>query len=212
MLAVFESTALDRTVQDAIFAAGGGAWPLADDARSWRLLFYDGPKAALVAFGAVLTVCTVVSFVRRRQAGARWRALAHVALVLASVPALAGLGKAVTNVHCPRELARYGGSLPYVRLFDARVPGVSAKAGRCFPAGHASGGYGLLGIAYVVSARYRLAAALSAIALGTLMGGYQMLVGAHFLSHTLATLLLAWIVAEGWSAAILRRGSRWLSR
>ena len=33
-----------------------------------------------------------------------------------------------------------------------------------------------------------------ALGLGWWMGGYQMLKGAHYLSHTVVTMLLAWIV------------------
>lgn len=37
-------------------------------------------------------------------------------------------------------------------------------------------------------------ALLLGITAGVLTGGYKMLVGHHFLSHTLATMILAWLV------------------
>jgi membrane-associated PAP2 superfamily phosphatase len=34
------------------------------------------------------------------------------------------------------------------------------------------------------------------------MGGYQMLKGAHYLSHTVVTMLLAWIVLLVWRRVV----------
>ena len=39
-----------------------------------------------------------------------------------------------------------------------------------------------------------MAALAGAIVLGWVMGGYQMLNGRHFLSHTLAMMRIAWII------------------
>jgi membrane-associated PAP2 superfamily phosphatase len=46
----------------------------------------------------------------------------------------------------------------------------------------------------------RRAALCLGLVMGTLMGGYQMVRGSHFMSHTLVTLVLVWWVSRrsGW--------------
>lgn len=69
------------------------------------------------------------------------------------------------------------------------------RGGRCFPAGHASGGFALIMLYFAVpNARWRWMGLAAGLAAGWLMGGYQMLRGEHFLSHTVTTMLLAWLV------------------
>lgn len=50
--------------------------------------------------------------------------------------------------------------------------------------------------------RWRRGAILLGLAVGWWMGGYQMLKGAHYLSHTLFTMTLAWVVMLGWSRVL----------
>jgi membrane-associated PAP2 superfamily phosphatase len=42
---------------------------------------------------------------------------------------------------------------------------------------------------------------------GWIMGGYQMLKGAHYISDTLVTMLLAWIIHLVLRCALLRGGT-----
>ena len=56
----------------------------------------------------------------------------------------------LTNVDCPWDLVPFGGRFPYVELFADR-PDCAPRIGRCFPAAHASSGYALLALYFVVS-------------------------------------------------------------
>ena len=200
VIALFEFTQLDLALQDRFFDFATGRWWI--DARDpvWRTLFYTGPKVAIIAL-AVALAAVALGPVRWRMRLTMARRDVFVALLtLASVPALIGLGKNVTNVFCPSEIRRYGGKIPYVALCspypDDDRP---ATRGHCFPAGHASGGFALLGLAWLRRTRPAWWVGL-ALGLGTggMMGLYQMLKGAHYLSHTLVTLLVAWILALVW--------------
>lgn len=65
---------------------------------------------------------------------------------------------------------------------------------RCYHAGHASGGFALISLVFLFkSKRNKVIAAVSALAIGWSMGLYKMLIGDHFLSHTIVTMLLAWL-------------------
>ena len=75
------------------------------------------------------------------------------------------------------------------------MPGNIAP-GRCFPSGHASGGFALLAFHFALrdtdarASRFWLVAAL---ALGTMMGWSQMMRGAHFMSHVVWSAWMEWM-------------------
>ena len=115
-----------------------------------------------------------------------------IVLALALIPLTVSALKATTHVYCPASLERYGGSKPYVRIWESYPEG-QKPSGRCFPAGHASGGFAFLILAFCFRETWkRVLGALCGLALGWTAGWYQMMRGEHFLSHTLATMILAW--------------------
>jgi len=206
-LALFESTGLDLLVQDRFFDFSTGRWLVDAQEPVGRLVFYTGPKAVIIAAGVALLVL-LAGPARWRE---RWRldrrGLAVAFLTLATVPALAGWGKSTTNVFCPSEIRRYGGEVPFVKLC-APYPADDRpeRRGHCFPAGHASGGFALLGLAWVRgSRRWGRGALALGLGAGWWMGGYQMLKGAHYLSHTVTTMLVAGIIALAWRQVIRPR-------
>ena len=185
-----ENTGLDVAFQHLLYR--NGAW-LVDSAQPViRFVFYDAPKKLLVLYATLILLALVLSFVIKPLRRFRTRNNLFILLCLLLVPAVVGLGKKETHVHCPYQLQEFGGDVPYVTLFEANK---YETPGRCFPAGHASGGFALLLFVLIAATRRQQMAALAgAMALGWAMGGYQMVNGRHFLSHTLTTILLAWIV------------------
>lgn len=208
VLALFEFTPLDLRVQDHFYDFGARRWVVDATNPAGRVLFYTGPKAVIIALGVTLLTLAL--------GPARWRERARVArrdlfvavLVLGTGPALVGLGKNVTNVFCPSEIRRYGGDVPYVALCSSYPEDDRpATRGHCFPAGHASGGFALLGLAFLRRTRRGWWVGLAlGLGVGWTMGLYQMLKGAHYLSHTLVTMLVTWIVVLAWRR-VLRAGS-----
>ncbi|MDH5298841.1 MAG: phosphatase PAP2 family protein, partial [Desulfobulbaceae bacterium] len=148
-----------------------------------------------------------------------WRRLLFfLILSLGLVPLSAATGKKYTNVFCPSDLALFSGDKPYVKLFEP-MPASVEECGRCFPAGHASGGFSLMALYFLSSSRRRRAIGLcTGLGLGWVMGAYQMAKGAHFLSHTVVTMELAWLLIllfyglcfQGWRTplgqAVCQRG------
>ena len=95
---------------------------------------------------------------------------------------------------CPWDLAMYGGSLPYFELFE--MPLLDAEAGRCFPAGHPSGGFALMAFYFAFmhnKPRFATNMLIFGLAMGLLMGVVQMMRGAHFLSHVLWSGWVVWM-------------------
>lgn len=136
----------------------------------------------------------------------RWLTV-FVATLLASL--MVSLLKSQSPYHCPWDLLEFGGHAPYVPLFGHLPDGVSA--GRCFPAGHASGGFVWMALYFVwhdSHPRRAQAAWWGGLLLGLLMGLGQQMRGAHFLSHTLWSGWVVWatLLWVHWSA------QRWQSR
>jgi membrane-associated PAP2 superfamily phosphatase len=117
---------------------------------------------------------------------------------MAFVPLILAGAKKYTNVYCPAQLSYYCGNKPYVKILSSYPAdfdrGANAK-GRCFPAGHASGGFALMALFFCFKRKkYRLAGLGAGLCAGWAMGLYQILRGEHFLSHTLVTMLGAWLI------------------
>lgn len=204
VLGVFELTGLDLAVQDRFYDFTARRWFVDKEEPVGRLLFYDGPKFGIMLLGLALLAAGLGPARWRERLGFGRREVWAAVLTLATLPLLAGLGKNYTNVFCPAQTRRYGGVVPYVKLCSP-YPENDRPAGRghCFPAGHASGGFALLALAWLRhSRRWRAGGIALGLAVGWWMGGYQMLKGAHYLSHTLTTMLLAWIVALAWRRAL----------
>ena len=187
-------TDIDLFLADALYDAATGGFPWRDawltDVVGHRVL-----KAALTLSGALCIAAAIGDAIRpqavldRPLARLRLRVIAWSA---ASVPLAISLLKQSSNAHCPWDLARYGGSQPYVRLFEALPPG--ALPGHCLPAGHASSALWLVSLVVLwLPGQPRMAwrAACVAIAFGMAVGWMQQMRGAHFLTHTLWSVWIA---------------------
>ncbi len=209
LIAVFgicELTGIDLYVQDYIYNFKTHTWLIDAKSPLPRLLFYTGPKAHHLDHGP--------QHAGRRRSSTRKlpflktpRATFWIAvLTIATAPALVALGKATTNTFTPAQIRRYEGKVPYVKVIEKYPKNDHPKKrGRAFPAGHASGGFALLSLAGLCTTRRgRIIAISIALTVGTAMGGYQMLKGAHYLSHTLFTAIFCWIIFLLWRRIIHR--------
>jgi len=194
----FELSNLDLWIQGFFYNASSQLWLFQIDGNPWRhFFFYDGPKRLLILFEFALLAS--VLFFRKAQFVQHYnRGLLIVLLALPLGPAAVSLLKGTTNVACPYALSEFGGELPYLKLFE-RYPSEKqpTKQQRCFPAGHASAGFALLALYYLPkSRRRRRQMVVLALTAGWAMGGYKMLLGHHFFSHTLVSMLLCWLVTN----------------
>jgi membrane-associated PAP2 superfamily phosphatase len=198
----FEHSTIDLRLQDQFYQAATRTWCVNAYAPLPRLIFYLLPKALLWLIGLTLLVLLVLpARIRRKHPRLglfpRRQVLAALA-VIGICPLAVALGKKISNVHTPAELARYGGNAPYLRVTEPIPPEARhLKRGLGFPAGHASGGFALMGLTLLVSRRRsRCWIIAGALTLGWIMGIYQMLKGVHFLSHTMISMLLCWVILE----------------
>lgn len=194
---IFEMTPLDILVQNTLYDFSEKHWVLILDKSSIaHFIFYDGVKATLVLFA--LGILILLLFFRKRTwVKERIMGLLIVFLSLILIPLFVGIVKDISNVACPYKLTNYGGRIPYVAVFDDYPDDLKpAQAQRCFPAAHASGGFALLSLFFLAKTkRGRIQTLVVALTVGWLMGGYKMLIGHHFLSHTLVSMIFSWQMA-----------------
>jgi membrane-associated PAP2 superfamily phosphatase len=194
-LAGFELTNADLWLQGLLFDATRQQWLWSKSEPVMRLLFYDGPKRvlmlAVLGLGLSLLLSRILPFMPKYMRGVR---IVFFSLLL--VPASVSGLKATTNVACPSALAEFGGEIIYTGLIGQYPSGARpAQRQHCFPAAHASGGFALLALYFLFdSPRNRRRAICLGLAVGWYMGAYKMLIGDHFASHTIVSMLWAWLV------------------
>ena len=178
----------------------GKAWLIPHEHPLGRAVAYDGPKALIIIWAVLLIGAAI--FAKR----VRTRAL-YLLACLAVVSVVCTQIRAVTGMATPLELKAFGGTHEHLLLFQAKPAGYPSHA---FPAGHASGGFALLGLYWILQARRWRGLALG-LGVGCWMGFYQVARGEHFLSHTLATAALAWLLCAGLAWLMKGRLARELS-
>lgn len=121
--------------------------------------------------------------------------LRFVAIASVIIAALVPLLKSFSVLHCPWDVARYGGYAPFLRLLDT-VPS-SMQAGHCFPAGHANVGLWLAALCVFWlphKPKTAFAVFIAGLSIGFALGWVQQMRGAHFLFHTLWSTWLTCLV------------------
>jgi membrane-associated PAP2 superfamily phosphatase len=191
---VFAVSHLDEYLARALFFdSATGQWVGSHDWVTNQFI-HTGGRWAIRAIVALVLAFWVATFAQRDWRALRRPAAFFTVSVLLSI-GVVGLLKTVTNVDCPWDLAPFGGSFPYVQLFADRPDAL--RAGRCFPAAHASSGYALVALYFALRERHaRLAKCGLGLGLltGLTFGLAQQARGAHFLSHDLWSAFLVWTV------------------
>ncbi len=193
MLWLYPATNLDAILIAPYFDSVSRTFPLSNH---WFFegILHKGLKNCMIVVAVGTLLAWLAGFKMERFKPQRQQYLwAFVGMVLAT-SAVSVLKH--HSIHgCPSSLIEYGGALPYLELFANLPTGV--KMGKCFPGGHASGGFALMAFYFAFRdtqpklAYYMLVLGLL---LGFVMGWAQMMRGAHFLSHNLWTAWVVWML------------------
>lgn len=149
----------------------------------------------MILFALAILVALIV-FHKKTIVNTYKKGLVIILLSAIFVPSIIGGLKAVTNTPCPKNIEHYGGNYLNITVFDSYPKDFKQKSNiRCWPAGHASGGFALLSIFFLFKrTSNRKKVFIFALMIGWSMGIYKMSIGDQFLSHTLITMFLAWII------------------
>lgn len=205
LLAVLAWDASGMDLQLARWFGGAGGFPLK---QYWlfETVLHEGGRAASWVLVVLLSLSVWWPFgvLRRIDAPRRLQLVLTALLAVLAVSMIKGMSR----TSCPWDLAEFGRVAQYVSHWALGVH--DGGSGRCFPAGHASAGFAFIG-GYVVFAEADRTAArwwlFGAVAAGLVFGLAQQVRGAHFMSHTLWTAVVCWIVACGVDGA--RRVAGW---
>lgn len=201
---VLEHSALDVAISQYFYSPVNG-WVLAKHALVPNLIFYTVPKRLLILFEVYLAIAWLQRYLQSRQSST-WLAkknswfspfnslslveIGYLAVAMVLVPLITASLKGVTHVVCPNHLQIFGGEYPYLTILENIQAGTRSK---CFPAAHASAGFALYAWAFIPTfwhKRWHIASVVTVVS--WLMGGYKMLIGDHFFSHTVVSMCLAW--------------------
>jgi membrane-associated PAP2 superfamily phosphatase len=186
----------DQWLADQLYRLEGQQWALQNAWVTTHLIHQAGKWTSSAAALVAIMLCF---HAWRSERAAVWRwPLLYLVLAVALGTGVVSLLKSLTNMDCPWDLARYGGSREFIGLFATRPAGM--PRGVCFPGGHSSAGFAWVSL-YFVALMMRPAWRWRGLAVGLLAGGLfgvsQQLRGAHFLSHDLWTLATCWAVSLG---------------
>ncbi|RVD78835.1 phosphatase PAP2 family protein [Pseudomonas koreensis] len=160
-------------------------------------ILHDRAKEAVIVFSVLAILGFIGAFFLQRLKPFK-RELGCLVLSLGLATSFVSPLKTVTAVQCPWSLEQFGGHETYSKLLEPRPP--TDKPGRCWPGGHASTGFSLFALFFVLrDRRPRLArqALVFAVALGSVFSISRMMQGAHFFSHNVWTAIFCWLICLG---------------
>jgi membrane-associated PAP2 superfamily phosphatase len=158
--------------------------------QPYKFIFYDGIKKLLIAIGVLFLFAFFMKKFKEYKKG-----ILIVVLSAIIIPVFIGFLKRETNMPCPKNVVRYGGVYPKTKVWEHYPKGFHKPRIKCWPAGHASGGFALMSLFFLFKRkRNKIIGLLVGISIGWAMGIYKMMIGDHFLSHTILTMLIAWLI------------------
>ena len=181
------------------------AWFFNPQAQAWigrhefwaNEFLHTGGRNLMRLTGVIAIIGWAASFRIARLQPHR-RALGYFALCMALVPLTVGALKEATNVDCPWDLQGFGGDRPLVHWYQDRPDDLPRAA--CFPGAHSSSAFALFALYFLWlpgNPRRARWALLGVLVLGAAFSIAQQSRGAHFISHDLASALIAWLICFG---------------
>jgi membrane-associated PAP2 superfamily phosphatase len=193
---LFNFTDLDVLIQDYFYNFDTQAWLIDENNAILRIIFYSGFKNTFKICAAIMIIVVICLFTNKfSKLNSYKKGLLILFFSCLLVPCLAEI-KHRTNMPCPFQVEHYGGKVPEIKLFERFPKDLVMKSRlRCYPAGHATMGFSLMALYFLFKKqRNKNLGLIAGITLGVLTGGYKMLIGDHFLSHTLVTMFAAWLI------------------
>lgn len=203
LFAVMQVGGIDEFVAGFFFDPGKNSFPLKHNFWAEGVL-HDAGQSMMRGVGLLALAMWLASLrdIRLKP----WRKLLqYCVLSMLLGVAVTNLGKATTNVDCPWDLSKFGGSRPDIGLFRVRPDDL--PRGRCFPGGHSSGGFVLFALFFIgrrLGYRRTWLTLIPALSIGGVFAVDQWARGAHFPSHDLTTAYLCWMVSLGTYAWLFR--------
>ena len=160
-----------------------------------KFFFYDGIKNLLILCAVAIFFSLI--FLRKKELIQEYKkGLIIVLLAAIFVPVIIGSLKTISNTPCPCNIVSFNGTYPDTKVFDSYPKDfIQTSKVKCWPAGHASGGFALMALFFLFKTpKNQKRALIGALVIAWGMGTYKMLLGDHFLSHSIITMIMAWLI------------------
>ena len=207
-LAIIHYSNLDLKFQSLFFIPETKLWLVARDNMVLKFIFYKLPKYIIASYGIILILwLTKLRFCSENVE--LQKKLLFLILILILTPLTVAIFKHYSPIYCPNFVEEFGGEKLYISPFDMFNEAIFFNhTGKCFPAGHASGGFALISLYFVMPSRNSKIAALSlSLSLGWIMGLYQIAKGTHYLSDTVVTLSIAYLLCISLQQILLKKNN-----
>jgi membrane-associated PAP2 superfamily phosphatase len=195
VIALFQFTNLDILIQNFFYNFESKSWLIDKNEPILKFFLYDGMKIFLIAIAVGILFSLI--FLRKNKIIQEYKkGLIIVLLAAFFIPLFIGSLKAISNTPCPCNIVNFNGIYPDVKILDSYPKDfIQTSKAKCWPAGHASGGFALMAFFFLFKTPINQKRALiGALVVGWSMGTYKMLLGDHFLSHTIITMIIAWFI------------------
>lgn len=195
VICLFEFTNLDIFIQSFFYDFNTKTWFIDKNEPILKFFLYDGFKKLFILF-SILILISLIFFRKTNLIKEYKKGLLIVLLSTIFVPTIVVSLKNNTNTPCPCNIITFGGDYPNIKVFDSYPKDfIQESKVKCWPAGHASMGFSLMALFFLFkTASNQKKALINSIIVGFITGSYKMLLGDHFLSHTLVTMFLSWII------------------
>lgn len=193
---LFDHLGWDLWCSDLFYFPQQGGWKYK---HSWwaEQVLHKGGRNLIVSIAAVCLLVIAESFSSGSTLIRYRRAALYLILSIGLSTGTVAIGKSTINRHCPWDYERYDGLVVYTSIFSPQINS-AVPQGHGFPAGHASGGFSLVAL-YFVFYGHRPFWAKVGLSIGLITGVIftfaQLVRGAHFVSHSIFTLALCWLIS-----------------
>lgn len=186
---------LDLKFQHLFFDEQNKQWLIDKDNQPIKYIFYKLPKYFIIAYGIILLITLITLRINNQKIYLQKKILFLTAALILT-PLTVAILKHYSPINCPVHIKEFGGGGLYISPLDIfNNSTFFNNSGKCFPAGHASGGFSLISLFFVIEdKKYKYISLLGSIILGFTMGLYQIAKGAHFLSDTIFTMSIAFLI------------------
>ena len=204
-LTIIDYNNIDLKFQSLFFISDTKNWFINRDDSLLKFIFYKLPKYLIVSYGVILIFWLSILSFYKQQLDLQ-KKLLFLILALITIPLVVAMLKHYSPIYCPNHINNFSGGHIYIsplKIFSEEI--FFNNNGKCFPAGHASGGFALISLYFVMPTKRLKYYALSfSLLLGWIMGLYQIAKGAHYLSDTLVTLAIAYLISISLKSLLLK--------
>ena len=150
VICLFQFTNLDIFIQSFFYDFESKNWLINKDEPILKFFLYDGLKKAIIIFNVLILIALL--FFRKKQIVQEYKkGLLIVLLSAIFIPSIIGSLKAITNTPCPCNIVKFGGTYLEKKVFDSFPSDfVQTSKAKCWPAGHASGGFALMSLFFFI--------------------------------------------------------------